>query len=82
MPRWASRLTLELTQVRVERLQDISEEDAKAEGCDASELMTMKGGSPCYSNPFQKLWLSIHGIDNPAAWESNPWVWALTFRRA
>lgn len=82
MPRWASRLTLQLTGVRVERLQDISEEDAKAEGCEASELVQMKDGSPCYSTTFQKLWRNIHGIDNPAAWDSNPWCWCLSFRRA
>lgn len=81
MPGWASRLTLEVTRVRVERLQDIREEDAKAEGCQASEAVVMNDGSPCYSHTFQKLWRSIHGIDNPKAWDSNPWVWVLEFRR-
>lgn len=67
MLRWASRLTLVVTGVKVERLQDISEEDAQAEGCD--------GGSLCVP-VFRDLWKSING---PGSWEANPWVVALTF---
>lgn len=81
MPKKYCRTWLELTEVRVERVQDISEEDAKAEGCQASTSVTMKDGSPCYTLPFQNLWTSIHGIDNPKSWEANPWVWCLTFKR-
>ncbi len=81
MPRKFSRITLEITDVRVQRLQGISEEDAKAEGVEASKTVEMNDGSPCYSSPFQRLWLSINGVDNPASWEANPWVWALTFKR-
>lgn len=73
MPRWASRITLEVTDVRVQRLQEISEEDAKAEGVE---------GLGCESDPlstcFSVLWQSIHG---PGSWEANPWVAAITFRR-
>lgn len=80
MPREFSRLTLTVTDVRVQRLQDISEEDAVAEGCDAALALTMQranGGFP--GNPraaFQDLWNSLHG---PDAWDANPWVAASTF---
>jgi len=66
MPRWASRLTLRITDVRVEQLQDISDEDAIAEG-----LMTP---SPVVA--YRDLWESIHG---PGSWDANPWVWVITF---
>jgi hypothetical protein len=81
MPRWASRILLEVTDVRVQRLQEISEEDAKAEGVGASDWVEMRDGSPCYSWPFRSLWDSLHGTDNPAAWDANPFVWCLSFRR-
>lgn len=82
MPRWASRITLEITSIRVERLQDISEEDAKAEGVYASDKVVMKDNSPCYTSSFRELWTQINGIDNPAAWERNPWVWVIEFKRS
>lgn len=85
MPRWASRITLEVTDVRVERLQDISEEDAKAEGIERSKggqwLDYESDGRGCvYSavNGFHSLWDSING---PGAWSENPWVWVLSFKR-
>lgn len=73
MPRWASRITLEVTGVRVERLQDISEDDAKAEGVSGpfDALFTPKVR-------FEALWESINGLD---AWDANPWVWVVEFRR-
>ena len=80
MPRWASRLTLTVTEVRVQRLQDISEADAVAEGCDAVLALTIKrpnGAHP--GNPrecYCDLWNSLHG---PGAWDANPWVVAVTF---
>ena len=80
MPRWASRLTLTVTDVRVQRLQDISEADAVAEGCDAVLALTIKrpnGAHP--GNPrecYCDLWNSLHG---PGAWDANPWVVAVTF---
>lgn len=69
MPRWASRLTLELTGVRVERLQTISEEDAKAEGFCTD------------SDEAGRIWLAMlwDKINGAGAWDANPWVWALTF---
>lgn len=79
MPRWASRLTVDVTGIRVDRVQNISEEDAKAEGVEASETVELQGGLPCYTLPYQKVWTSLHGIDNPAAWDSNPWVWVVEF---
>ena len=80
MPRWASRLTLTVTDVRVQRLQDISAADAMAEGCDAVLALTIKrpnGAHP--GNPREcccDLWNSLHG---PGAWDANPWVVAVTF---
>ncbi len=76
MPRWASRITLEVTGVRVERLQDISEADAMAEGapwgaCGSPQEGSRKAG-------FAKLWDSING---PNSWDANPWVWAINFKR-
>jgi hypothetical protein len=92
MPRWASRITLEITNVRVQRLQEISESDAKAEG------IIWRGGFEPYgfthradSDPrygaiehfdmareaYRKLWDSING---PRSWDSNPWVYAVSFK--
>lgn len=77
MPRWASRITLEITNVRVERLQEISEEDAKAEGCSP---MYGPGSSSkdAYRPAFQVLWDYINGKKYP--WASNPWVWVISFK--
>jgi hypothetical protein len=72
MPRWASRMTLLVTDVRVERLQDISETDAKAEGAD---------GMPAWGshrNGFHAIWLDINGHDS---WQANPWVVAVSFTK-
>lgn len=78
MPRWASRITLEVTEVRAQRLQDISEEDARAEGVQLQSGTRYLTSVP-YSHEFGKMWESINGKRAP--WASNPWVWALTFRR-
>ncbi len=74
MPRWASRITLEITAVRVERLNDISDGDAIREGCSAAD---MKSGD-CVADVFARLWSSIYGAEN---WRANPWVWVIEFRR-
>lgn len=85
MPRWASRLTLEVTDVRVERLQDISEADAIAEGIEVREDLYryrnyLLDGRWCISpvDSFRSLWNSING---PGSWEANPWVWVVAFKR-
>ncbi|MNP45600.1 hypothetical protein D3C76_1395390 [compost metagenome] len=77
MPRWASRILLEITAVRVERLQDISEDQAEAEGVgflrhvpDADETLTA-------AQLFECLWSSINGDES---WTSNPWVWVVGFK--
>lgn len=77
MPRWASRITLEITGVRVERLQDISEEDAKAEGVEAVISKKIHGWTP-HVLEFSLLWDSLNGMNT---WRQNPWVWAITFKR-
>ncbi len=90
LPRWASRITLEITEVRVERLQEISEDDAKAEGveplssihADQRILGEDRGrtqGSHPHTLALAVLWDTING--DKAPWSSNPWVWALTFKR-
>ncbi len=84
MPRWASRILLEITDVRVERLNSISQEDAQAEG------LELTGWRPTYSDPdsggevmtpydnFAELWSSIYGDES---WQANPWVWVIEFKR-
>lgn len=75
MPRWASRLTLEITSVRVERLRDLSEDDAKSEGITTPSGGVLPGWE--YRINFRELWMSIYGSDN---WEANPWVWVIEFK--
>ncbi|MDS0779568.1 morphogenetic protein [Serratia marcescens] len=94
MPRWASRILLEITAVRVERLNDISEEDAKAEGVRA--IGNNFGNGPAYCDyllpnlddaaewynrardSFKSLWKSIYGAES---WSANPWVWVIEFKQ-
>lgn len=76
MPRWASRIMLEIVNVRVERVQDISEEDAKAEG--AGYMVPLAKSNPNWIGGFQYGWDSIYSKSNP--WESNPWVWVIEFK--
>jgi hypothetical protein len=93
MPRWASRLTLEITDVRVQRLQEISEEDAWAEGCRQGEPTANGGYFPaeepdpsgigergwdCATDWYADLWEEING---EGSWDKNPWVWVVTFKR-
>ena len=75
MPRHASRITLEVTGVRVERLQNISEADAIAEGVRNS--LHLPGGRFAREN-FEHLWWTVNG---DGSWESNPWVWVIEFKR-
>lgn len=78
MPRWASRIDLEITRVWVERVQDITEEDALKEGCEGDPVYG-HNGFPNGLGPrdeFRDLWQSIYGT-----WDANPFVWAYEFRR-
>jgi hypothetical protein len=80
MPRWASRIDLEITGVRVERLQDINEADAEAEGVHSwgRGALSPEGQEADPSDKFRWLWSSINGADS---WSVNPWVWVVQFRR-
>lgn len=75
MPRWASRINLEITGVRVERLQEISGSDCIAEGI-------VEADAPDYifglQEAYRNLWESING---PGSWDANPWVWVIEFRK-
>jgi hypothetical protein len=75
MPRAASRITLELTGVRVERLQDISEADAIAEGCGLGDYIDMPG-PVSFKRGYHILWESING---QGSWDLNPYVWVIEF---
>ncbi|MGQ3662032.1 hypothetical protein [Citrobacter braakii] len=72
MPRWASRILLEITDVRVERLRSMSQADARAEGVIAASG-PMEAGLA-----FRELWDSIYGEES---WLANPWVWVIEFKR-
>lgn len=89
MPKWAARITMEVTSVRVERLNDISEADCWAEGieevmhdfddasqCDMAKRLccSTEDAKPLYA----QLWEQING---PGSWDTNPWVWAVSFKR-
>lgn len=89
MPRWACRLVLEITEVRVERLQNISRQDAIAEGISVLPLQSADDPSAWWqSSPgvnqertpqatFAGLWRSIHGKES---WDANPWLWVISFK--
>lgn len=78
MPRWASRILLEITNVLVERLQDISEEDAVAEGVQITDEYTgCADDIDDYRHAYKFLWESING---QGSWDLNPWVWAIEFK--
>lgn len=84
MSRWASRITLEITDIRVERLQEITANDCVKEGCGRT-----LGTNPHYHprDRFKDLWNSIYARnDRPDgyckySWENNPWVWMISFKR-
>jgi hypothetical protein len=84
MPRWASRITLEITDVRVERLQEITNADAEAEGVGGMRDMRFAVAlgnlhTTGHRFNFRDLWESING---KGSWESNPWVWVVSFRNS
>ncbi len=83
MPRWASRILLEITSVRVERLQDISQADAQAEGAPPGhpsiDQISREFGYPDFPRSwYAQLWEEING---PGSWAQNPWVWVVEFKR-
>lgn len=86
MPRWASRILLEITAIRVERLNDISEADAREEGITDGGCTECGNPEPCWChNPspdpcdaYCHLWEQING---PDSWSANPWVWVVEFRK-
>lgn len=87
MPRWASRILLEITDVRVGQLNAISEEDATAEGVPPAggllpdypgTFLTPKGDFATAKVAFQRLWESIYGEES---WKANGWVWVISFKR-
>lgn len=88
MPRWASRITLEIKAVRVERIQDIKKDDIYAEGAITEEWLDWRSDAECVGLPpgshienerdvFEKLWDGINYFRAP--WESNPWVFVIEF---
>lgn len=77
MPEWAARSICEVTGVRVEQVQDITEEDAIAEGAEPENAqVNCEGGA--YKNGFVNIWNEIHGEDS---WDNNPWVWVYEFKK-
>ena len=77
MPRWASRLTLRLTEVRVQRVQEITDADAAAEGVvpTAEDTDQIFGA---YVRAFARAWDAINA-KRGYGWEANPWIWALSY---
>ena len=92
MPRWASRICLEITGVRVERLNEISHHDALQEGLiewsDPPRVTTLHYGlnradvwETSAPAAYKRLWSTIHAADGPNGWAANPWVWVVEFRK-
>lgn len=79
MPRWASRITLEITDMRVQRLQDISEDDIWAEGIRITNFSESVERKVVLGDGFKKY--APYFTSLCASWSSNPWVWAITFKR-
>jgi hypothetical protein len=80
MPRWASRITLEILKVRVERLQDISASDCEAEGIYFSNSLSYRDYEVkiALKSSYRILWDSLHG---KGAWDKNLWVWVIEFQK-
>jgi hypothetical protein len=82
MPQWASRITLEITDIRVERLRDVGYHEADAEGIfDRKFSFNYLELGKNKINDFKELWNSIHKNKPEKSWESNPFVWVLTFKK-
>ncbi|TDV54429.1 hypothetical protein EC919_104165 [Pseudomonas graminis] len=82
MHRWASRIVLEITDVRVERLQAISRSDIRAEGLECPPELASDDVSPNYRDWYPAAWRDLwESINGAGAWEANPWVWVVEFKR-
>lgn len=87
MPRWASRITLEVVNIRVERLQHISNDDARAEGVEPESVEVYEDAYgdahyvDDYQTPFEAHWESINRKRKGCAWADNPYVWVVDFKR-
>ena len=83
MPRWASRITLQIQDIRAQRVQDISEEDALTLPDNGTDFLSDGAVETCEADPcraeFKRLWDSINW-DRGYPWDFNPWVWAITFK--
>ncbi|UST97724.1 hypothetical protein [Pseudomonas siliginis] len=80
MPRWASRILLEITDVRVERLQDISRADIRAEGLQCPPELASDDVSPNYRDWYPEAWKELWNSTG-GDWDANPWVWVVEFKR-
>ncbi|WP_324664144.1 hypothetical protein VLL09_04500 [Dehalococcoides mccartyi] len=85
MPRWASRILLEITNIRIQRIQGITDEEAMAEGCPSERALDTDGKTILYSGYkptfwFSELWDSIYA-KRGHGWEKNDWVWVIEFKR-
>ena len=88
MPRWASRITLKITDIRVQRVREITEEEARKEGIIDGGCVNCGNPEPCHCerpepspvDAFVNIWDSIYG-EKGFGWEANPWVWAITFKK-
>ena len=81
MPRWASRITLEVTGVRVETLQDIDLADALAEGISDTGALILDSAGNEQGGPIAEYAVLWEQINGPDSWAANPWVWVVEFRR-
>ncbi len=81
MPRWASRIDLEITEVRVERVQEITAEEVIKEGCQLTGeiFLSPQEERPVLVNKFERLWDSLNA-KRGYGWEVNPWVWCISFK--
>lgn len=80
MPRWACRILLEITDVRVERLQDISRADIRAEGLQCPPELASDDVSPNYRDWYPAAWKELWNSTG-GDWDANPWVWVVEFKR-
>ena len=81
MPRWASRITLEVTGVRVERLQDIDLADALAEGISDTGALILDSAGNEQGGPIAEYAVLWEQINGPGSWAANPWVWVISFKK-